>query len=271
MFINKDKSIIEIDSWKNWKTTVIMSWVHGNELSWVQIMTQLIPKVQVIKWKVIFIFANLKALNLNKRSYQKNMNRCFLKYNNWDSYEDKRSTEIMKYLDKSDYLLDLHNTINEENSIPFLISEYNDLWKYFDVNFSIKWFDELHPWWSDSYMNKLWKIWLCLESGSIYDKKSIDRAKKWIINFLKYTWNIQWKPMQYRKKEFISFNKIYKNQTMDFKFIKKFKDFEKIEKLQIIAYDGWVSVVSKNDSYILFPYKPNQVWDECFCLWKKIK
>lgn len=271
MFIYKEKSIIEIDSWISWKTTVIMSWVHGNELSWVKVMIELIPKIQVIKWKVIFIFANLKALNINKREYQKNMNRCFLESNNWNTYEDKRSMEIMKILDTSDYLLDIHNTINKENSIAFLISEYNFLWEYFDVNFSVKWFDDLHPWWTDSYMNKIWKIWLCLESGSIYDKKSNDRANKWILNFLKYTWNIQWKPIKYNKKEFISFYKIYKNKNKDFRFFKKFKDFEKIKKWQLICYDGWINIISEVDWYILFPYIPNKVWDECFCLWKYCK
>lgn len=270
MLINENKSIIEIDSWIVWKTTVIMSWVHGNELSWVKIIQELVPKIQVIKWKVIFIFANLEALSLNKREYQKNMNRCFLRGNKWGTYEDKRSRYIMEFLDKSDYLLDIHNTINEMNSIPFLISEYNYLWKYFDVDFSVKWFDKLHPWWSDSYMNKIWKIWLCLESWSIYDDKWTRIAENWILNFLRYTWNIQWEPIQYNKKDFILFYRIYKNKSINFKFIKRFKDFEKVEKWQLIAYDNWKEITAESNWYIIFSYKPNKIWDECFCLWKKV-
>jgi hypothetical protein len=56
------------------------------------------------------------------------MNRCFLENNKSETYEDKRVVnDIIPYLLKSDYLLDVHNTLNENNSIPFLISEYSDL------------------------------------------------------------------------------------------------------------------------------------------------
>jgi hypothetical protein len=51
----------------------------------------------------------------------------------------------MNILDISDTLLDIHNTLSEENSIPFLISEDDSYSKYFDVNYVIKGFDTLHP------------------------------------------------------------------------------------------------------------------------------
>jgi succinylglutamate desuccinylase len=86
---------------------------------------------------VYFVYANLKAMELNKRFYEKNMNRCFLKNNNGNTYEDKRVSEIMNILDRSDYLLDIHNTIGEKNSIPFLISEYKEFGKYFDVDYIV--------------------------------------------------------------------------------------------------------------------------------------
>ena len=271
MIIKKEKSIIEIDSWLPWKTTVIMSWVHGNELSWIKVMNSLIPNIKIIKWKVIFIFANLRAIELWKREYKKNMNRCFLKENNWMLYEDIRAREIIRYLDKADFLLDLHNTLNKENSIPFIISEYDNLSELFDVSFSIKWFDKLHPWWSDWYMNNIWKVWLCLESGSIYDDNSCKIVKKSIINFLKYTKNISWKPKFYNDKKYIKFNKIYKNKTNNFIFTKKFRDFEQISKWDILAFDWNETIETNSDYYMLFPYVPKNIWDECFCLWKEYK
>ncbi len=198
------------------------------------------------------------------------MNRSFIKDNNGNTYEDERAREIMKILDKSDYLLDIHNTLNEENSVPFLISEYPELWKYFDVEKIISGFDELHPGWSDSYMNSIGKIWLCLESGSIYDPKWQEIAKKGITNFLKYTKNTSWEAETYKNQEFIRFDTIYKNRTLDFKFEKEFLDFEKIQKWQVIWYDGWKKVISDRDWYIVFTYVPKNIWDEVFCLWYRI-
>jgi len=40
------------------------------------------------------------------------MNRCFLENNNGETYEDNRTREIIPYLQESDYLLDVHNTLN---------------------------------------------------------------------------------------------------------------------------------------------------------------
>ena len=133
MKIDKDNSIIELNSNIKGNTTTIMVWVHGNELSWVNAVLEILKDIKVIAWKVYFIFANLKALEIWERQYEKNMNRCFLININWSTYEDKRVREIIPYLQKSDYLLDVHNTLNTSNSIPFMISEYENLWKYFDV------------------------------------------------------------------------------------------------------------------------------------------
>lgn len=259
-------SIYIFDSEKKGNITTIMVWVHGNELSWPNAIIEIIKTLKIQSWKVFIIFANLKALQQNVRQTEKNMNRSFVQSNTGTTYEDKRAREIMKILEKSDYLLDIHNTLNIENSIPFLISEHPELWKYFDVEKIVSGFDELHPGGSDGYMNEIWKIWLCLESGSIYDPKWPEIAKKWILNFLKYTKNIVGIPETFSNQEYIKFDTIYKNKTLDFKFTKTFEDFEKIEKWQIIWYDGNTEIFSDRDGYIIFTYIPKYIGDEVFCL-----
>ncbi len=77
-------------------------------------------------------------------------------------------------------------------------------------------------------MNNIWKIWICLESWRIYDEKWPEIAKNGIINFLRFTWNINWEVKERKNQEFIKFDTIYKNQTLEFKFVKDFLDFEKI-------------------------------------------
>lgn len=267
MIIKKIKSIIEFKSNNPWKTTTIMAWVHWNELSWINAIQDIINNINVISWKVYFIFANLKAIEIWERQFEKNMNRCFIKNNPRKTYEDKRANELIPYLEESDYLLDVHNTLNKKNSIPFMISEHKELWKYFETDFVISWFDDLHPWWSDGFMNLIWKIWICLESWSIYDEKWLSIAKNWILNFLKFTWNIQWKPIIRNNQEFIKFDYIYKNKSLNFIFSKDFLDFEKITKWQVIWYDWWEEIISNINGYILFTYIPKNIWEECFCIW----
>jgi len=258
--------IFVIDSWRAWKTVTIMVWVHGDELSWVRALNKIWENLNIISWRVYFIYWNLQALKINKREYQKNLNRCFVKNNTWENYEDKRARQIIKYLDKSDYLLDVHNTLNTENSIPFLISEYKQMDKIFFVEKIVSWFDNLHPWWSDSYMNDIWKVGLCLECWSIYDYYSIEIAEKGILNFLKYTGNISWKVEEYNNQEKINFDYIYKNKFPKFRFNRKFLDFELVKAWEIIWYDWNEEIKFNEDKIVLFPYEQEKVWWECFCL-----
>ncbi|NCQ81949.1 hypothetical protein GW750_03990 [bacterium] len=83
---------------------------------------------------VFCIFANLQALQYDVRYTDINMNRCFGKdipqQNN--DYEAQRVQELIPYLQQSDVLLDIHNTIDLPCP-PFLISEHADWNRYFDV------------------------------------------------------------------------------------------------------------------------------------------
>lgn len=258
------------DSNKKWNTTCIMVWVHGDEFAWYKALDEIIDKMEIMFGKVYFIYANLEAMKKNTRFTEKNLNRCFIKWNTWKTYEDKRSRQIMKYLDECDYLLDIHNTFNDINSKTFIISEYPELWKYFDIDYMISGFDKLHPWWSDSYMNSIWKKWVCIECGSIKSEdkgESIKLAKKSIKNFLKYMWNISWETQIYKKLSTINFDFIYKNESLDFKFIKDFKDFDLVNEWETIAFDWKKEIKARKDSYLLFFKNPEIILDECFCLW----
>jgi succinylglutamate desuccinylase len=259
-------SILEFDSWIEGPTTSIMAWVHWNEIAWILAMNELYEKLHIVRWKVFFILANLEAISRWTRFYERNMNTCFRKWWSWVSYEERRVREIIPLLERSDYLLDLHNTLNTENSIPFLISEYPDIWKHFEVPIITSWFDQLHPWASDWFMNSIWKVWICLESWSIYDPVSYSRALDAVMNFLRFTGNIEWDPLEHKWATNIVFDYIYINKSMNFQFIKQFKDFEKVRKWQLIARDDGTEIFSEKDGYILFPYNPKRLWTWCFCI-----
>lgn len=260
-----------IDSWNQWPITSIMWGIHWDERSWIISLTQQLESLQINKGKIYIIFWNPLAIEKNVRYIDKNLNRCFQKTITPNSYEEKRAKEIILFLTESDYLLDIHNTINNINSIPFLISEYPELWKLFDVDYIINWLDVLHPWWTDWYMNSIWKIGICLEVGSIYDTIWVDFANKAINNFLKYTWNINWDIKIYNNKQVkINFNYIYKNESLKFTFLKDYKDFQYINNWETIAIDWDKTIIAKENSIILFATNPKNIWDECYILGKII-
>jgi len=50
------------DSWKEWNITTIMVWVHGDEYSWIDALDEVLNDINIINWKVYFIYANLEAI-----------------------------------------------------------------------------------------------------------------------------------------------------------------------------------------------------------------
>ncbi len=258
------------DSKKTWSTVAIMAWVHGNEFAWIKALDEFIDKLEIENWKVYFIYANLEAIKQDVRFTEKNLNRCFLKENNWETYEENRAKEIMNYLDVSDYLLDLHNTLSSICSQEMLITTHIDFAQYFDVNKVVSHIDDIQKWWSDWYMDSIWRKWFCIECGSInfWDKqKSIDLAKKSIINFLKVTWNIVWEPEKFEEHRLvIKMKYMYKTKTSDFKLRKDFEDFEFIKAWEIIAFDWDIELKAESDCCILFAYDQKNIWQEAFCV-----
>jgi len=262
------------DSWIKWNTTVIMVWVHGNEFSWIEILDEIIKSLDINNWKVYFIYANLKAIEKKIRFIEKNLNRCFLIDKKWSTYEEKRALEIIEILNKADYLLDIHNTISTNSSLEILITTHIDYAKYFNVDKVVSNIDDIQKGWSDWYMDCIWKKWFCLECGSIYfwDKnKTLELAKNSIINFLKVTWNINWIPKEYNlKRLIIKMKYMHFLKTNNFIFTKDYKDFEFIQSWDIIGKDWCFDIKVEKNSYIVFPRKRKNIWDECFCIWEEI-
>lgn len=262
------------DSWIKWNITTIMVWVHGDEYSWVDALDEIIDNINVVTWKVYFIYANLEAIKQNIRYTEKNLNRCFFKNNKWNTYEETRAIEIINYLNKSNYLLDIHNTTSSNSSLEMLITTNIDYAKYFNIEKVVSHIDDVHKWWSDWYMDNIWWKGFCLECWSInfWDRnKSIILAKDSIINFLKVTWNIEWECREYNnKKEIIKMDYMYETETDNFNLYKNFKDFEELKSWDIVAYDWKKELKIKSDSIILFAHNLKEKWKEWFCIWHAI-
>lgn len=252
-------------SWISWPSVVLMAGVHGNEHSGIVALQRLIDeKFTLLKWKLTIVFANLAAIEQNIRFVDVNMNRCFGKQL-WTTKEEERIQDILSYFHEADILLDLHNTIQLSSS-PFLITEHKEYVSVFDCEYVVSGLDKLHPWWSDGYMNSLWKIGLCLECGSISDDKdqTSDYAYRMVVNFLRYLNMIEWPSISYLPAQLIMTDTIYISKYEEFTLTKEFGEFEFCRKDQIIGYD-WLNVVAAPyDGYIVFARSTKNKWTECF-------
>lgn len=259
-----------LDSGNPWKTTTIMAGIHGNEKSGIIILEELANTLQVTQWKVHLILrANPLAIAQNTRQTEKNMNRSFHTIAQWDTYEDIRAQELLPILRESDILLDVHNTLNTENSIPFLISEHSKWDKYFPVDRIVSGLDILHPGGSDGYMNTIGKIWLCIEAGSIHFDDDGLIARNSIMNLLRATGNIDGEAKITASQEKYHLDTIIKAKTTEFRFIKKWLDFESVNQWELIAHDWVESIYAPYNGVVVFTHATKNIWDE-MCVFGKI-
>ena len=256
-------NIWKLDSWKPWMIVTLMAWIHGNEKSGQVVLSWFIQSIAIHSWVVYVIpFANPRAIQANVRQTEKNMNRVFHGIPEWTSYEDMRAQELLPILRQSDILLDVHNTLNTENSLPFLISEHPEWDQYFPVDTVVSWLDTLHPGGSDGYMNSIGKIGLCIESRSIHFDDEGKIARESILNFLKATGNIEGDPEIYAWQQKYHLDTIVKSETDTIRFVKKWLDFEPVKYDELIAYDGEREIRAPYDGVIVFTYETKKRWEE---------
>jgi succinylglutamate desuccinylase len=239
-------------------TVVIMGGVHGNEPGGVIAINKLLPGFSIKRGKVHFVIANLKAIELNVRETEMNMNRAFkdeslLTEPQKKSYERLRALEIMPYLDESDALLDIHSS-STMGSIPFVICEPHSFEVASRLPFSIvsNGWDKIHPGGTDYYMNKKGGMGICIECGYHLDKEAPDIAENSIMTFLTLMNLIDGViPSKNSDQKHVHAYYVY-HTVDDFKLVRKFDDFEEIKKGILIGTDGSLEINASEDGVIIF-------------------
>lgn len=267
--------VIKISGKQKGPTSIILTGVHGNERCGLKAFNKILPNLKIKKGKVLFLYANPKALEKNKRFIEYDLNRLFidtkiLTAKQKKSYEFKRVQLLKKYCNQSDVLLDIHASSNPKSQ-PFVICEKNarDIAKYFPINLIVSGFDKVEPGGTDYYMNKIKKIGITLECGYLGDLKSVDVAKKGIISFLKARGHIINDLKINKKQSDIKMYKKYFSKSNNFILSKDFKDFEVLRKGQVIGKDGKKEIRSPKKSIILFAHNCKNIGQEAFLLGEK--
>jgi len=259
-----------VDSKKPGPIITIMAGTHGDEICGVKAFKKVIPNLKLKKGKIYFILGNLKAIKLNQRQYQTNLNRLYkddslIDLKTKQTYEYKRSREIMPYLNDSIALLDIHSAMDKD-SIPFAICEkpFFKIAEQLPVKIISSGFTKMEPGGSEGYMFQNNKIGVCIECGNhisdLSDQNAIDAIYTFIANF-----NMIDKPAPQK----VNVDFIYKTK-INFKPINYFKDFEPIKKGNIIGYDGSKKVIAKSNGFILFVVSRRTSNKEAFLLGKYI-
>jgi len=267
-----------------WKTIVIFSWIHWDEISWIFATKKFINEIDswnilLNSWRLIIVTnCNEIAIKNVLRYDKKNLNRLFFNWKKWDTYEEKRSDELMKILDEADYFLDLHST--SWPSIPFLFSEEKNFGfaKQLWISHIIWWWAELENWlisWdTENYVNNIWWVWFTFEAGNHDAPDWWKNAYQMILNFLS-SLNIIDKKYFIKiwdKQLFIKMTDFYNAKSNIFKYNVSTENFSKIEKWTFIWTDNNEKVFAKEDMILVMP-KDEKVIEkgiEVFFIWKEI-
>jgi len=262
------ESVIKKDSGQKGKTLAVFCGVHGNEKAGIYAVNKVLDSIDIKRGVVFFVFANLKAIEENKRFIDKNLNRCFFDDQKGTSYEEGRAKDLIEILKMSDALLDVHASNNPE-TIPFIITD-NGFDVVSSMNFKIiaKGFDKLEPGSTDEYMKSKGKIGICLECGYVGEsRENTDIAYNSIIQFLQYFNAIDYRIPSYNLNQRILYvDEVQKVTSVNFKLTKPFKDFEVVKKGTIIAEDENRRYVTDKERIILFGVSGKPIGAEAYIL-----
>jgi len=118
-------------------------------------------------------------------------------------------------------------------------------------------------------MNEQGKIGICLECGLLHESENkANLAEKSVYQFLQYFDAIDSEiPFSNYKQKVLQVKKAIKKKSEDFKFVRSFDDFEKLEEDELIASDGNEKYYAKKNECILFANPKNKkIGDEVFII-----
>lgn len=272
-------NIIKFNGLKKGKNLLVLGSVHGDEICGAKSIYEIIEKITnkeiiIETGSITFIpVCNPKAYESNKRFIEINLNRVFKKIDEPKLYEEKISQEIIKYIDKCDYLLDIHSMPTDGPKFTFLDKNTKEI-KDFTL---IQNFEHIMIGWNEvfggednsscGYGIKNNKVCATIECGNHNNPACIDIAKTAIMNsisFLKIA-NI---PLILNEKmqKYIKMDKVF-YKTKDGILVKNWKHLDSVKKGEIIAkFDDGETIIAESESLIILPHHNNKLGTEWFYL-----
>lgn len=267
--------------------------VHGNEPSGVRALEKvfeiLIKEKPFLKGRIIGVSGNKKALEKGVRYIDEDLNRVWTEENvasgSTDSHEKKEMFEIIEVLKKfpekdftKRYFLDCHTTSSE--SEPYIsVQEVNDndAWAHQFPTYIIRGFSDIVEGCIDHYESRIGITGFTFEGGQHDSTSSVLHHEGMIWLALQHACGLNLqdlieypqaaKMLQDKRKDRKTFEIEYRHgleEEDDFKMESGFKNFQKIEKGELLAYQNGKPVRSEWDDYIFMPLYQSQGNDGFF-------
>lgn len=272
-FYNDGKVVVT--SGRPGPSVAFMAGVHGNEPCGLEAFKFIFDQgLRLDKGSVTFLLGSRKAVELNKRAYEYNLNRMFrddseLSKEELGSYEYGVSRQLMGELKEIDVLLDIHSS-SAVDTVPFVICQPSSyrLAACLPVKTVVSGLDDLHPLGTDGYMNKVGKKGLCIECGFHDDPDAKGVAVKAILSMISSLGMFEEiKEVTLKKEKQVNIKVasifICKNE---FRATRSFGDFEFVRKGEMIGYDGPAPVFLQKDAVLLFVSDNQKPGGEAFVM-----
>ncbi len=255
---------------------VVMAGVHGDERCGLNAFDAILPTFYPLCGQVTFIVGSPEAVKVNTREFEGNLNRMFrpdfeITEAERDTYEYKRSRELMPILAKSDALLDIHSSTTEQ-TIPFVICEKQsfEVAEKLPVEVVVSGIDRLHQTGTDAFVNQSGGLGICIECGNHNDSNATKIAIEAVNSFLTYFNVLEGKSNPHTNRQrYIKADLIYRNNGC-FTLSKDFKEFETVTEGSTIGCDEAIEVKAPYDGVILFPHNRTIPCTEAFLFGKEI-
>lgn len=255
---------------------VVMAGVHGDEKCGLSAFDAILPTFSPLRGRVTFIIGNPEAVKVNQREFEGNLNRMFrqdseITETQRNTYEYKRSRELIPILAEADALLDIHSSTTEHTT-PFVICEKQsfEVVSKLPVEIVVSGIDVLHPTGTDAFVNLSGGLGICIECGNHNDSNATSIAVEVVNRFLTYFNIVEGNSNgDTNKQRFVHADWIYKNKG-NFTLSKDFQEFEKVSEGSIIGLDGKEEIRAPYDGVILFPNNRTKPSTEAFLFGKEI-
>lgn len=288
-----NRIIGEYTSNKKGPLLFITGGVHGNEPSGVLALEKVFKTLKEnnaeIEGTVIGVVGNKEALKKNVRFIDEDLNRTWTKENitskKEDSHEKKEMFEIIEILKKYKakeftkcYFLDCHTTSSA--SEPYIsVQEVNDndAWAHLFPTYIIRGFSDIVLGCIDHYESRIGNTGFVFEGGQHTSKDAVDNHEGMIWLAIQNACNLNLnglnkypeaaKMLSEKLKDRKTFEIRYRHGLKEndtFKMKPGFKNFQKLEKGEVLADQNGKEIISKWNDYIFMPLYQSQGNDGFF-------
>lgn len=294
----KDQSRIigKYSSNKKGPLLFITAGVHGNEPSGVQALEKVFKELEMtrpqIEGTILGVAGNKTALAKNERYIEEDLNRTWKEEsiinNKIDTHEQREMHEIIEVLEEypekdfsKRYFLDCHTTSSP--SLPYIsvqVVNDNDQWAQQFPTYIVRGFSDIVYGAIDHYLSRTGLTGFTFEAGQHTDKTSVENHEGMIWLALEKACKLDLSEIScypdcvdnFAKKNapdqktFEIIHRYGLEKDDEFKMEPGFKNFQKIEKGELLATKNGEQVKSEWDAYIFMPLYQTQGNDGFFVI-----